>query len=409
MSTRLFLYLTDYDAVRWLVFQSGEFTEEASGTWLELSDYVMDYGLSGSEVDVIVSGLMASFVTTQLSASQLKYVKKALPFALEDKLAQDPSQIQINVSQKNRQGQVTAWLTKKTLMPFIVQNTTELDLELNSVVIDVDLIGKQDRLQIWFSSSEDMLFYSSDIRFSATKEWLLAASEQDKTVNTVDLYLPEKLQETDIISHQVSSLFEQNVEHHVYVDTLFYQLVQSLLQGSVRPTQLYTKKTTTNPVVRSGIIRVMIAMLFLSLVFIASQYMDTRLISNKIDAYTHANQVLCKEIFGEQKQCRENLLRREVSALLKKTTPAPENEIAFISLLNILGEEIDSEVEIESVRYDEKRQELLVSAKGANLSALEVFKNRLLSRKISVELSATQQTTHSQGSLKIDLGVVAND
>lgn len=378
--------------------------KETSGNWQDLAAYIADQGLTGTEVNVIISGQMASFISTQLSPSQLKYVKKALPFALEDKLSQDPSQVEIHLSQKTRQGQVTAWLTHKGLVSSINKNVKEAGLEIVSVVVDVDLIGQASGVQIWITTDNDMLFYSPDVRYSATKEWLVATAEQFKTPSTISVYVPGNFTEGDILGHQVSSLFEQEVEQHQYQGSLFYQLVKHFIDIKARPTHLYTKRTTTNPVLLTGLMRTVAASLVLAVIFMSSQYMDARTASRKIEAFSESNELLCKQIFGPQKQCRENLLRREVSSLLEQTSPVSTKEITLLRLLNLLGEEINPDMTLESIRYDEGRKEILVSVKGSGITDLEQFKNRLVSRNLMVELSATQQANHSQGNIKIAIG-----
>lgn len=378
--------------------------KETRGNWQDLAAYIADQGLTGTEVNVIISGQMASFISTQLSPSQLKYVKKALPFALEDKLSQDPSQVEIHLSQKTRQGQVTAWLTQKGLVSSINENVKEAGLEIVSVVVDVDLIGQASGVQIWMTTNNDMLFYSPDVRYSATKEWLVATAEQFKTPSTISVYVPGNFTEGDILGHQVSSLFEQEVEQHQYQGSLFYQLVEHFIDIKARPTHLYTKRTTTNPVLLTGLMRTVAASLVLAVIFMSSQYMDARTAFRKIEALTESNELLCKQIFGPQKQCRENLLRREVSSLLEQTSPVSTKEITLLRLLNLLGEEINPDMTLESIRYDEGRKEMLVSVKGPGITDLEQFKNRLVSRNLMVELSATQQATQSQGNIKIAFG-----
>lgn len=406
MQTHLYLYILSEEIFQWILINQGERMPCTEGNLETLSSYLSVEGISQSEVTVVLAGNLASYVSTQLTSQQLKYVSKALPFALEENISQDHMDLQIVIANKEKGGQVIAWLVDKLLLLNLKERLGQINLKIKYCYVDTDLLPTETSCQILITEDKHLLISDKNLRSYGTIDWLAVLSDQFKPASSITLHCPENYSEADIVSHQIASLFEQEVEQKTYSNSSFNELINYLLLRNRQAVNIWTGEfapVNSNPKIKRWVIQGLGMLLLSTILFTANQLVEINRISEQIEAYSKSISTLCKDIYGQQKQCREVLLKREVSSLLNKTLASSSSDNQLISNFDAIGKYLKGETSVDSIRYDNSRFELLLTVRGSNFQVLEQFKNDLSSQGLQVELAASQQSNYTRGNIKISL------
>ncbi|AJQ95869.1 type II secretion system protein GspL [Gynuella sunshinyii] len=404
MQDLLTIQLTEQqDTINWLLINQGHRQPDQSGSWEDLKSYLENEGSTEPKVALIIPIEKSVFLEMVLPPGQAKYAAKAIDFAVEEKLSQDPSLYHLVPRGKPKQGSLSVIAIDKEWFATQLQILKEAGLEVVQCFIDAEILVEAGAIHV-IQTDRSMVVSSPSHCLSADVSWLGAllpkAMEQHED-KPLKLTLPENSEQENIIKAQVMLSADQELTTEYYTGTYLGFLVDKLLSShpahSLLIGEFGGKKEQSQWL--NALKPAAIAATVLLVAGLSFQVVQGWQAARLSEAYLQANEKLCKDIFGPQKRCRENLIKREVQNLISQPTTTT-SAASFLSLLEDFAS-IKGQETLISLRYTQDKQELLMVILDQDFQKLEQIKSKLEGKGYNVELSASQDKNMTRGNFRI--------
>lgn len=408
MPNQLLIYLQPDQALLHWQWQEGDRRmPEQRGGWTQLADSLSVEQGASIPTTLILPAEMISLCQVQLPSGQARYLKQALAYAVEDKLTLDSSAYHLVPVGKPRAGQLEVIAVERKLFSSLLQQCAELSLNLLRVVVDADLISEPGQLAI-VSEGPRLLFRTQNAMLAAELSWLattvprLLDSTSVESVKVTSISIEDHPSGANLLQAELANLVDVPVSVENWEGSAL-SLMQSLLSRhhtvNLLAGEFARRSEQTNywhrfmPVAWA-------ASLFL-VVYLGVGLVEARRLALQSEAYARANEYLCKDIFGPDKKCREQQLKKEVQFLLARGVPADSARQGMLPILSDLGDMLSDNLTLQSVRFNGDKQEMLTVIHGESFQQLEQLKQALEQKGYQAELSASQDQGTSRGNFRI--------
>ena len=401
------------DTLHWLLVSKGERHTVYGGTFEQFEQYLQTEGVTQGNCTLVLPAEKVVNCTVDLPPGQARYIAKALPFALEDKLIQDPSYYHLVPIGKPKSGQLQVLAVDEAWMSGQVERLNSLGLNLIAAFVDAQIISDPEQLVV--ASFHNRLLIAGENQVVTTEvDWaeitLAKILDEDQDVAT-QLVVAAGDQSVNILKAQIDSHLNQPCEVVTVEGELLNLLVDRMGTNRAKLTNVLTGPFATqkeSSKLTKFIGPALVAGSLGLAVFIGSSLVDARRDQVLADAYLQANETLCKDIFGPQKKCRENLLKREVTNVLNSNSGAVDSgDASLLDSLMDLAELINDDLELHSVKYTGSKKEILAVVHAADFSQLETLKSGLEAKGYQAELSASQDKGRTRGNFKLVKGAAS--
>ena len=404
MQDLLTIQLTEQaGAINWLLINQGQRQPDQCGSWETLKDYLDNEGSTAAKVALIVPIEKTVFIEMALPPGQAKYAAKAIDFAVEEKLSQDPSLYHLVPRGKPKQGNLSVIAIDKEWFTEQLACVQELGLEVVQCFVDAELLVEPTAIHV-VQSDRSMVVSSSNHCLTADIDWLgalLPKVMEQQADKAVLLTLPESSDQENIIKAQVMLSAEQQLTTGRYPDTYLGYLVDKLL--SAHPAHSLLIGDFASRKEQSQWLKIIKPVAIVATVLVVAglsyQLVQGWQAAELSNAYLQANEKLCQDIFGPEKRCRENLIKREVQNLISQPVTTTAG-ISFLSMMEDVAA-IKGQETLVSVRYNQDKQELLMVILDQDFQKLEQIKSKLEDKGYNVELSASQDKDMTRGNFRI--------
>ena len=420
MSEKLILRISSQPAkeIPWLVLSTNTNEVIASGELANQSELInlADYA-RGRQVTVIVNNADVRLHRHNLATKPTRQMLKALPFMLEDELAEDidalhfamgesgydktTEQHWINLAIVNKQ-LVETWLAAlsdagisvKRLLPEVLclpQNQVEGETALSMIQLADGWLVRQDE---WKGE-----FVESDWLPLMVQQWQMKTAGDEASTLHVKYYsaLPEEISAQLIAMENVSLDAAEPELAMLLLAKGSEQVTWNLLQGDLAPKKAVSKHWL---VWRTAAV-LLIATLILEFGSKGAAYMaaEQELEAAKAELVEQYQAAFPKE------KVRVALLRRQLNRKVAEATGgAVTTDSGFLSLMAKISPVLadNRQFKSDSYRFDGKRGELRISANAPSFQQFEQFKNGLEQLGLEVKLGAVNnEGTTVSGSLSV--------
>lgn len=406
MAEQLVIYLKDIESQQcdWLFcdFNGQALSPVEQGSLSDMVEKNRNAVDSSRRVVVLLSSRYIHFSQVAIPSRNKQRVLQAVPFALEDQLADDVDELYFAIG-KQVDGQYPVAVMQQTLLDQLLQIFVEFNIKID--MLGIDLLALPLTNTDWTVLIDNKL---ASIRFSPYE---IINTNDDNLVTMLqvllkqqDKQLPEKL---NLLVHQDSTLeidlgIETEIRHFAkspltdFVKHLKPAVEFNLLQGQYSPQQKtagWWRPWRAAAVISAVLIT---AQLIMGHIELSRLEDENRLLSAEIDRVFKQSFPGTKRVVNARVQ-----MENQLKALRKGTGKA---ESGFVELLADTASALskDNKLNIDAINYRNRRMELDITAE--KLGDLEALKNDLVkNRQLKVEiLSATSEDKIVKGRLRVE-------
>ncbi len=411
MQYQLFIYIREPESyLHWQLLDRGQRQAVYEGSWEQLQQYLDTEGVVSPSTTLLLPAECALHCKVELPPSQLKYVHKALPFAIEDKLVKDPDYYHLIPNSRIKNGKLPVIAIDLEYLESIRSQMISLGLEPGEAYLDSELLFEPGKLGLCYAEGRTLISFE-DLYMATDDNWagqvIEHLSEEIDTLG-INMVFDEGVENPDILVAQVQNTMEVEVATSAFQGDLLNHLVDKMLLKPKSLTNIFTGRFSFKAESKSQfkfLQPAAIAASVMFVLFLVANVVETRRQSALAEGYAKANEALCKDIFGPEKRCRENLLKKEVENVLNNSAGQSANSgMEFLASADDIAQAMRTGLEIQSLRYNQSKSELLAVITGKDFGILEAFKNAMIAKGYNAELSASQDGGKSRGNFKITKG-----
>lgn len=409
----------------WAIFDiAGSLLKYGAKTSLDIIDQtLMQNGLD--QVDII--GLFPAYAAlcTEVSVpgNQTRYVQQALPFAVEDQIAQDIDELHLVLGDKSKTGEFRVIGIDHTLFAnfFDELNNEDLVGALKAIYLDSDLIDlEQNTLKIILSANEAFILESKrqaismdnrnliaylDALFLApkegeTQEELNIAVVLDKTAIESSKMLLAEIQQYPHVNVSIedvsSSAFEYLCAQYYQLKKLPLNLCHGSYQVSSRSKGVWARWRAVALIAGLGFL------LQLGLFVGEGIYLNkqaAQVSENALSEY--------KKAMPTATNISVDKLPRIIKGQLNQLSVGGVTKLDFLDLLGESGNQFNSSpfkvsLVFNSINYSEQRGELMLEMHAASFDQLEALKKAIIDSGLTAKISsAVQEKEYFKGRISV--------
>lgn len=409
----------------WAIYDiAGSLLKYGAKTSLDIIDQtLMQNGLD--QVDVV--GLFPAYAAlcTQVSVpgNQIRYVQQALPFAVEEQIAQDIDEMHLVLGEKSKTGDFRVVAIAHTLFSALFDglNNQELTGSLKSIYLDSDLIDlEQNTLKIILSANESYVLENNrqaislqsrnliaylDALFLAPKEGdvqegVNVAIVLDKTsVDSNKLLLAEIEQYPHVnltVEEIASSAFEYLCSQFFNLKKLPLNLCQGSYQISSKNKGAWTRWRAVAIIAGLGFL-LQLGLFVGEGIFLNKQ--AEQIGQNAVAEYRKA--------MPGAKSISLAKLPRVIKGQLNQLKAGGVEKLDFLDLLGEAGNQFNSSpykssLIFNSINYSEQRGELMLEMHAKSFDQLEALKKAIVDSGLNAKISsAVQEQDYFKGRISV--------
>lgn len=387
----LFLRFLSYDeqrvidedtTVRWVLLTNDD--DAANHGKIKLSNVS---SLVQDRKVVILLPIEDLFITTAtVQTKNRKQLEKAIPYALEDDLAEDIEELHFALGQRSQDNDIPVLVISKAKLDHLIDVLSSVNILPDYITADIFGLAWTDKQ--WIACVEDQHVITRTGQWSGFaceagdfKEFIQIASEERE-------FTPEII---EVYRHPDEDMLEITRVPNVYVHdnwdpTSYIQGFQddkciNLLQGA------YAKADKTHKTIRPWKIAAALAAIWvtLSMVQVSIEYWKLNRVNEKLNA--DIEQVF-RRTFPEVKNVVNARVQMEQRVKELSNAGSSSNNADFLKLLHHSGYELnkDKNTAINGMQY--KGNELALDINAGDVQILEKVKSKLQSKNINAELKS---------------------
>lgn len=416
MSENLFIRLSGSASeqqapVEWMLLDEASGVNRASGEdpLDQVATITRDMNWSGKTI-VLVPGEQVLFTSASIPTRQQRKILQALPYMVEEQLAQDVEESHFAVGDRTGRGEIAVAVVDREQMRSWLDSLQRAGLTAQVMVTDsvcVPMLGEHRNILI----DADRALIRSDKN--------LAMAVDRELLGTL-LSLPEKVEEGEE-SEGVSFLIDPEVEESISLQLTQWQAelncpvskelldyspfetlcrnydsaAINLLQAEFAPVESVSNSTASWRSVAS----VAVGCFFLHILLLTGK---GAYLSFAADGFKQDAMALYVDVYPKDRNIRD--IRRRWQAHLRSSNTAVQQK-DFLTVLGEAARNMDgSRLQLDNVNFNEKRGDLILQMRGDSSDRLVEYVERLVKRGMAAEIGTitTNQGDESvQGSVRI--------
>ncbi|HSC75372.1 MAG TPA: type II secretion system protein GspL [Pseudomonadales bacterium] len=367
-----------------------------------------------SEVIVLLPGEMAILNCVQMPARSQRQALQALPFVVEEQLADDIEKVHLSVGDRRADGRWPVLVVDLAIMTSLMAMCEQVSLRLKAVYVDAQMLpASEGRLSI-LMHGDRVLFHAAQAvavfdRASAASMIHLLLGES--SVSHVHIQFQSDDEEQALLAQQLSTEFSALGDTQVSMDaTVTTVLASVLLQTRASAINLLQGQFTVRQ--PSGKLPwwqiAAAAVLFAWIGQLGLQLGSGWYFNYQANVLEKSSEEQYKKLFPDTKHV-SNPRKRLESRLLEGANTAGENSFAklfsgSIQALNSLPNHAG--LTIEQLRYEGEQGQLELELKASSIDQLDQFKQALDKLGLSSRISSANDSDGSiTGRMQIGKGV----
>lgn len=398
----------------WALFDvAGSLLKYGAKTTLDMIDQtLMQNGLD--QVDII--GLFPAYAALATEASvpgnQTRYVQQALPFAVEDQIAQDIEDMHLVLGNKHKNGNYRVLCLDRALFSIFFDelNNEELQGTLKAIYLDSDLINlDESSLKILLSpefafvlngNGQSISLKSTNLISYLDAQFLLPKDTEVNEPLSVEVILDKNaleqskllLAEIEQYPHIEIDAKESSLNSYEYLCSEYFSLKKvplNLCQGAY---QVSSKSQSAWARWRSVAMIAGFGFLLQLGVFIAEGMYQSQ------QAEQIGNEALTqyKQAVPTAKNISVAKLPRIIKGQLNQLNAGGAEKLDFLDLLGEAGQQFYSSafknaIVFHSINYSEQRGELMLEMHAKSFDQLESLKKAIVDAGLSAKISSAVQ------------------
>lgn len=409
----------------WALYDiAGSKLKYGAKTSLDIIDQtLMQNGLD--QVDII--GLLPAYAAlcTQVSVpgNQTRYVQQALPFAVEDQIAQDIDDMHLVLGEKSKTGEFRVIGIDRDLFSNLFDDLNDQDLlgSLKSIYLDSDLIDlEQNTLKIILSANESFVIEQNRQAICMHNgnlipylDALFMAPEEGETQEqkTVEIILDKTVQdsskmliaEIEQYPHVVIQVIKSPETAFEYLCTHFFKLKKTPLNLCQGNYQVSSKSKSVWAKWRAvALIAGLGFLLQLGLFVGEGIYLNDQAALVSHNALTEYQKAV-----GGAKNVSIDKLPRIIKGQLNQLSEGGVTKLDFLDLLGESGNQFNSSafktsLTFRSINYSEQRGELMLEMHAKSFEQLEALKKAIVDSGLNAKISsAVQEKEYFKGRISV--------
>jgi general secretion pathway protein L len=409
----------------WALYDiAGEQIKYGANGALDLIDQtLMQNGIENVEL-VALWPARASFVTeVSLPGGQARFLQQALPFAVEEQVAQDIEQIHIALGAKSKQGGYTVVNIDRSLFEAhydAIQNG-ENDFHLSGMYVDADcLVLAESDISICLSDGS-VLIKSSDGKLISLKsdnlipylDSIFLEPSEDQEAKDLSLRIwvaADYMEQAKMLIAQIEQYPHLKIDIEQYGMSEFEflcecslrnkQTLTNLCQGDFKVTHAANSSWRRW---RSVAVVAGIGFLLQLGVFIGQGMHYEK----QADIVAETALATYQKVVPNSKKVTVGKLPRIIKGKLNQQRQGGSVEVDFLQLLGEAGYQFNrnqykKQLLFKSINYNQQRAELVLEMQAQSFDQLESLKNAIVSAGLSAKISsAVQEKEYFRGRISV--------
>jgi|GEM_PF-1846620 len=360
---------------------------------------------SGKRVELVLSNTDIHFGQVNLPNKAQRHLRKAVPYLLEEQLADNIDSVFIAIGERLNSGETPVRVIQREYLQQILQAFKQAEIKLDSVRVDLDLLESPEEGYLLTLKDEQLLTSESDgARWSCDKDdfaWLVqkkisqsqnSQKESDSQASDEDLAVAQLMQ-VIVDSDESYQWFENQLPAGIFaprsqvVESIPQYLAQShqpefnLLQAEFEP------KIENSPLKKMlKKLATLAAIILVAHIFYQGSQLFT--LDNKLTLLTQERNALRKQGFPNRKRVTEKTL-----SIHMKTVGGGSGESSFLAMLQSTSEKVKDLQSLypTNISYDSARNELRMDLIAKDLPTLNQYRDDLKQSGHQVDMSSATQ------------------
>lgn len=386
---------------------------------------LMQNGIENTELIFFWPGSAAFSTKISLPAKQSRFIQQALPFAVEEQLAQDVDKVHIVLGEKNNRGEFFVVNVDRDLFSFyfeLIQHQLPA-YHFKGIYLDSDLLPINDESLVIVIANEHTLIKNKDQRSvsASTKNLLpyldslflgqIAEDSLENEAFTIKVYIEEKAQDNaGMLMAQIEQYPNVEIESEVIQVSEFELICQHQLQRGVKALNLcqgdFKLQSESNDTWKKWRAVAMIAGLgfFLQLGVFIGKGMHYEQQAQEIGQQAL---VEYKKLVPNSKRVNTANLPRIIKGKLNQKNMSQTVDLGFLSLLGDIGYQYQQaknpqKLKFNSINYNQQRGELLIEMHAESYAQLERLQKSIMSAGLTAKISsAVQEKEYFRGRISV--------
>ncbi len=386
---------------------------------------LMQNGIENTEI-VMFWPCNAAFSTkVSLPGNQARFIQQALPFAVEEQLAQDVDKVHIALGEKNKAGEFSVVNIDRDLFSFyfnlvndempscpfrgIFLDSDSLPLTDESLVIcissEATLLKKKNQRSIRLNT-QNLLPYLDSLFLGPVDE-----GDGEGETFTIAVYIEERVQgEAEMLIAQIEQYPDVMVEKEIIQISEFELLCQNQLQNIKQATNLcqgdFKVLSDSNSTWKKW--RAVAVIAGLGFLLQLGVFIGKGMYYEK-EALTIGQQALTEyqKIVPGSKRITVAKLPRIIKGKLNQKSSVQSADLGFLSLLGDTGYQYQkskdrAKLKFNSINYNQQRGELLLEMHADSYDQLERLQKAIVSTGLTAKISsAVQEKDYFRGRISV--------
>lgn len=404
MKDKLFIQLPEdeRDEMLWGVWNSDDKEWRERGSLLTVDLVVLAEQSQRCETIVIVPSAKVSYKQVYTPAKQLKQIQLAVPYALEDQLANPIDQLHFAFGKRDKDGQIDVfWLTHE-IMEHWLSWFEQAEVKVDRLVSELGLIKTFDDASEIILKDHFAIISENDGRVWSCQRDLLPMLWHKQTADLSD----DSNDNDESLSANVLRLFhfgelesfwaEQEfiVSQPFTADEYFDAICQEFSRTTVNLLQQrYVPKRESNLQLKKYT-SALWSCAFAFIVFLAYQGSQFYVLSAENAVLREQGEQYFSRVFSRRPR-GSDLLGQTQRLLQKSNQSGSDGE--FLKLLNLTASQIISldTIKPTAITYDGRKSELRMDVLAPDYQSLNSFRDELVKTGLAVDMSSAS----SQGEL----------
>jgi general secretion pathway protein L len=355
------------------------------------------------DVTVLLPGELAILNCVQLPARSQRQALQALPFVVEEQLADDIEKVHLSVGHRLDDGRWPVLVVDLAIMASLMDICDQTNLRLKAIYVDAQMLpASNGRLSI-FMHDDRVLFHSSQaaaVFDQATAASMIHFLLGESVVSHVQIQFQADNEQQALLAQQLSTEFSALGETQVTVEaTTVSTLAASLLPANASTINLLQGRFTVRQVSsRLPWWQMAAAMaIFLWIGQLALQIGSGGYFNYHANRLEKSAEEQYRKLFPDARHV-SNPRKRLEARLLEGANTAGENSFArlFSSSVQALNSLPDHEgLTIEELRYESEQGQLEIELKASSIDQLDQLKQALGKLGLSGRISSANDSDGS--------------
>lgn len=409
MLEHIYIRVVDQTKLQWQLVSNGNQQEEQAGTLSDLEKYLVNAGVSNVEASVLLPTHQCLITKVELPKKQARYLARALPFAIEDQLAEDIDNVELLPIGSLKDGHVWVVVAQKQLLEQWKTQLAQINVTVNLLTLDGLCVPHQDNPE-----GVDIVVHHNQVLIRNGQQCVALAYEQlnmalnhlqrDPETTKVRLIVNNGDERGNLIKAQVES--QGFVDYQlVYFETSLFALLTSTLQQMHKPLNLLPQK---HRVVKKKQKQPWVLPLALTacllVLWVGTNYVQGFKINGQNQELVTVNTQLINQVLGNGHGIPDSLVIREMRKQVGQLGNKPTSSSSPLVALKDLTEAARPEkIILKELRFDKNTNQWNMTIEAKSYAQLDSVEKNLSNKGYKTLMTQEERDQLFIGKLKVTL------